>query len=41
VIAGVSVSMSLGRAEGEKVDEYAKYVMECAKNISKLLGYKG
>lgn len=41
VIAGVSISMSLGRAEGEKVDEYAKYVMECAKNISKLWGYKG
>jgi len=41
VIAGVSVSMSLGRAEEEKVDEYIRYVKECAKNISKLLGYKG
>jgi len=41
VIAGASITMSASRAEGEKVDEYAKNVMECAKNISKLLGYKG
>jgi DNA-binding IclR family transcriptional regulator len=41
VIAGVSISMSASRAEEEKVNEYIRYVKECAKNISKLLGHKG
>ncbi|WP_255408266.1 MULTISPECIES: IclR family transcriptional regulator [Petrotoga] len=40
VMAGVSISMSASRAEEEKVDEYIRYVKECAKNISKLLGHK-
>ncbi|WP_255396819.1 IclR family transcriptional regulator [Petrotoga sp. SL27] len=41
VIAGVSISMSVARAEEKKVDEYIRYVMECAKNISEFLGHKG
>jgi len=40
VIAAVSISMSASHAKEVSVEEFAGYVMDCTRRISRLLGYK-
>ncbi|WP_269446388.1 IclR family transcriptional regulator [Defluviitoga tunisiensis] len=40
VIGAVSISMSTSQAKETKVDEYARFVVDCTRKISRLLGYK-
>ncbi len=40
VIGAVSISMSTSQAKETKVDEYSRFVVDCTRKISRLLGYK-
>ena len=40
VIAAVSISMSTSQAKETNVEKYARFVGDCTRKISRLLGYK-